>query len=91
MNYYVTFSSALQFTLILFQEIAEASKRHVTKANPYGQTTPTISATAAKAMAEIHFLCGKSLMENWQVKEAIEQFGSVLDLVPNHVKVSNSF
>ena len=60
------------------------------------KTGVTIHQTASakqsniRDQAEIHFLCGRSLVESKAMKEAIEQFGCVLALQPGHVEASPS-
>jgi len=70
------------------KETGRGSKKQVAlKSNPFIQTAHSIKPAAAKAKAEVHFLCGKSHLENWEVRDAIHHFGCVLDLIPSHEMV----
>ena len=41
----------------------------------------------SRAKSEAHFLCGQSLKESGDLKEAIEEFNKVINVVPTHTKV----
>lgn len=42
---------------------------------------------SSKEKSEAHFMCGQSLRESGALKESIEEFNKVLNVVPDHVKV----
>ena len=43
----------------------------------------------SRAKSEAHFLCGQSLKESGDLKEAIEEFNKVINVVPTHTKVNS--
>ena len=83
----------LEFCIhISLQNIANNARKSMASPKMFQfSLVPNITKLSdVNSQGAIHFLCGKSQVEGGAIKEAIHQFGRVLELLPNHAKASPS-